>query len=55
VFAVRAGVLGTEFAGGFGLKTARWQVDSGFVTHAQLGLSGRLSLTIPFGNSGSVR
>jgi hypothetical protein len=51
VFAVRAGVLGTEFAGGFGLKTNRWQIDSGFVTHSQLGLSGRLSLTIPFGSA----
>jgi hypothetical protein len=52
VFAVRAGVLGTEFAGGFGLKTDRWQLDSGFVTHAQLGLSGRVSLTVPFGGGG---
>lgn len=51
VFAVRAGVLGTEFAGGFGLKTARWQVDSGFVTHAQLGISGRLTLVVPFGGT----
>jgi hypothetical protein len=51
VFAVRAGVLGTEFAGGFGLRTARWQVDSGFVTHAQLGLSGRVTLTVPLGGT----
>jgi len=49
VFAVRAGVYGTEFAGGFGLKTQRWVVDSSFVTQAQLGLSGRVTLTLPLG------
>ena len=47
VFAVRAGVFGTEFSGGFGLKTMRWQIDSSFVTHAQLGLTGRVTLLVP--------
>ncbi|MFQ5599296.1 MAG: conjugal transfer protein TraF [Candidatus Krumholzibacteriia bacterium] len=51
VFAVRLGVLGTEFAGGFGLKSRRWMVDSSFVTHPQLGLSGRITLTLPLGVS----
>jgi hypothetical protein len=51
VFAVRAGVLGTEFAGGFGLRNERWQIDSSFVTHAQLGLSGRVTLVLPLGGA----
>lgn len=49
VFAVRAGILGTEFSGGFGLDTGRWQLDSSFVTHQQLGLSGQMTLSVPFG------
>jgi hypothetical protein len=50
VFAVRAGVLGTEFAGGFGLRTSRWEIDSSFVTQSQLGLSTRVTLVVPLGS-----
>lgn len=49
VFAVRVGVLDTEFSSGFGLKTQRWEIDTGFVTHPELGLSGRATLTVPLG------
>lgn len=48
-FAIRAGILGAELAGGFGLKTKRLEVDASFVTHAQLGLSSRVTLVVPVG------
>jgi hypothetical protein len=49
VFAVRVGVLDSEFSSGFGLKTRVWEIDTGFVTHPELGLSGRATLTVPLG------
>jgi hypothetical protein len=39
VFAVRAGVHDTEFAGGVGLRGKSWEVDASFVTHKNLGNS----------------
>jgi len=49
VFAVRAGIWATEFAGGVGLKTDHLEFDASFVTHTNLGLSGRFTVVVPVG------
>ncbi len=43
VFAVRAGVFDEEFSGGFGIKGGRWEVDTAFLTHKDLGNTYRAS------------
>lgn len=49
VLFVRAGVSGSRFTGGIGLEARRWRLDSAFVTHSNLGVSYRVTLSIPFG------
>jgi hypothetical protein len=49
VLYVRAGVTGSRFAGGVGLASRRWRLESAFLTHPDLGVSYRVSLAIPFG------
>lgn len=49
VFALRSGLFDQEFWGGFGILSAAWTLDAGFVTHKALGVSYMASVTVPFG------
>jgi len=55
VFALRGGVFDEDFAGGFGVKGPRWEVDTAFVTHKALGNTYRVSVLLHAGPEGGSR
>lgn len=52
-FAMRAGLTGSDAAGGISVKSRAFLVDLGFLTNQPLGISYRASLRVPFGRKES--